>query len=84
MRSEQNKFALMVLSLCLCVTQNVMAEAPAEATETTVVMVRHGEKPVADLGQLACQGLNRALKLANVLYSRYGAANLIFAPNPSV
>ena len=84
MRSKQNKFELLVLSLCLCVSQNVMAETPAEATETTVVMVRHGEKPVSDLGQLACQGLNRALKLANVLYSRFGAANLIFAPNPSV
>lgn len=84
MRSKQNKFAFLCLSLCLCVSQNVMAEAPVKTTETMVVMVRHGEKPVSDLGQLTCQGLNRALKLADVLYSRYGAADLIFAPNPSV
>jgi len=84
MRSEKYGFELLFLSLCLCVSQNVTAQAPVKTTETTVVMVRHGEKPEADLGQLACQGLNRALKLANVLHSRYGVADLIFAPNPSV
>jgi hypothetical protein len=52
-------------------------------TETIVVM-RHGEKPKGGLGQLSCTGLNRALALPKVLVGRYGRANAIFAPNPSV
>lgn len=35
--------------------------------ETTIVIIRHGEKPSAGLGQLSCQGLNRALALPQVL-----------------
>ena len=33
----------------------------------TIVFVRHGEKPEAGLGQLNCQGLNRALALPSVI-----------------
>ena len=51
--------------------------------QTTVVIVRHGEKPEAGLGQLTCQGLNRALALPAVL-ARYGEPQIIFAPNPGV
>jgi len=35
--------------------------------EETIVFFRHGEKPSAGLGQLTCQGLNRALALPDVL-----------------
>ena len=52
-------------------------------TETLVVM-RHGEKPSGGYGQLTCQGLNRANALPPVLQSKYGAAQFIFAPNPTV
>jgi hypothetical protein len=55
---------------------------PPDATET-IVMVRHGEKPAAGLGQLNCQGLNRALALPAVLEKRFGRPAAIFAPNPS-
>jgi hypothetical protein len=38
--------------------------------DTTIVIVRHGEKPPAGLGQLSCQGLNRALALSQVLFEK--------------
>ncbi|MGB8516314.1 MAG: hypothetical protein WCD45_00355 [Gallionella sp.] len=51
--------------------------------DTTIVIVRHGEKPTMGLGQLSCKGLNRSLALANVLQSRYGIPVVIYAPNPA-
>lgn len=51
--------------------------------DTTVLILRHGEKPEAGLGQLNCQGLNRALALPGVL-ARYGEPQTIYAPNPGV
>lgn len=51
--------------------------------DETIVIVRHGEKPSNGLGQLSCQGLNRSLKLPNVLESKFGKPDAIFAPNPS-
>lgn len=58
--------------------------APAIAAERqTIVFMRHGEKPPEGLGQLDCQGLNRALALPWVLISRYGKAEFVFAPNPT-
>jgi hypothetical protein len=55
--------------------------SPAHA-DTTIVIVRHGEKPEHGLGQLTCQGLNRSLALAPLLLSRYGMPVAIYAPNP--
>lgn len=52
--------------------------------DSTIVIVRHGEKPSLGLGQLTCQGLNRALALAPVLLSRYGKPAAIYAPNPAL
>jgi hypothetical protein len=51
-------------------------------TEETIVCIRHGEKPSGGLGQLTCQGLNRALALPDVLLEKYGTPRFIFAPNP--
>jgi len=51
--------------------------------DTTVVILRHGEKPSAGLGQLTCRGLNRSLALAPVLLGRYGMPTAIYAVNPS-
>lgn len=48
-----------------------------------VVILRHGEKPAAGLGQLDCQGLNRALALGPVLQKRFGMPTAIYAPNPT-
>jgi hypothetical protein len=56
----------------------------ADYTEVErIVLLRHGEKPPAGLGQLNCQGLNRALALPAVLTGKFGKADAIFAPNPS-
>lgn len=57
---------------------------PSSRADSTIVIVRHGEKPAQGLGQLSCQGLNRSLALAPVLLSRYGVPVAIYAPNPAV
>lgn len=49
----------------------------------TVVMLRHGEKPALGLGNLTCQGLNRAVALPSVLFQKFGKPHYIFAPNPN-
>lgn len=56
--------------------------APLAAQET-IVALRHGEKPAAGLGQLNCEGLQRALALPRLLVARYGRPAAIFAPNPT-
>ncbi|KAA1185672.1 histidine phosphatase family protein [Rhizobium tropici] len=55
----------------------------AETATQTIVFMRHGEKPEAGLGQLSCQGLNRALALPRVLAKLFGKPTAIFAPDPS-
>lgn len=58
----------------------VMAE-PKNGTQT-LVFLRHAEKPAMGLGQLNCQGLNRALDLAELLPNEFGKADFIFAADP--
>lgn len=65
------------LLLTLLLSLSILAGA-----QTTVVIVRHGEKPEAGLGQITCQGLNRALALPSVL-RRYGQPSAIYATNPA-
>lgn len=48
----------------------------------TIVFMRHAEKPFFRVGQLNCQGLNRALALPKVLKNKFGKPDYIFAPNP--
>jgi hypothetical protein len=63
----------------------LLAGQPAAAADTqTIVMLRHGEKPAGGLGQLTCQGLNRALALPAVLVKAFGGAMAVFAPDPAV
>ncbi len=54
------------------------------AADRVIVIMRHAEKPALGLGQLDCQGLNRSLALVPVLWSRYGAPQAIYAPNPAI
>ena len=60
------------------------SRAMAEPTHETIVFIRHGEKQKDGLGQLDCQGLNRALALPRVLAGLFPRPAAIFAPNPSV
>jgi hypothetical protein len=50
--------------------------------DTTFVIIRHGEKPAAGLGQLSCKGLRRALALPPVLLRKFGTPTALYAPNP--
>ena len=79
-------FLLPVLLLCSAVVffsvgRGVHAE-PKNGTQT-LVFLRHAEKPDMGLGQLNCQGLNRAIDLSTVLPETFGKADFIFAANPS-
>ena len=49
----------------------------------TLVFLRHAEKPQGGLGQLNCQGLNRAIDLATLLPEKFGKANYVFSANPT-
>src|SRR3974390_2556850 len=46
----------------------------------TVVLIRHGEKPVNGLGLLTCKGLNRALLLPDFFAANFNRPDHIFAP----
>ncbi|QND86783.1 Uncharacterized protein ChrSV_4558 [Chromobacterium vaccinii] len=62
----------------------LLLSIPAHAATETIVLLRHGEKPAQGLGQITCQGLNRALALPQVLTSAFGAPDAIFAPDPAI
>jgi hypothetical protein len=71
---------------CAASIANAQAAQAAQAeqgTTRTIVMVRHGEKPDSGMGQLTCQGLNRALALPRVIETKYGRPDAIYAPDPS-
>jgi len=58
------------------------AQPAADGTQT-LVFLRHAEKPDGGLGQLNCQGLNRAINLSTLLPEKFGKANYVFAANPT-
>jgi hypothetical protein len=62
----------------------LLTSAGAARAEQTIVFLRHGEKPSGGLGQLTCQGFNRALALPTVLVAKYGKPDYLYAPNPAV
>src|SRR6478609_6467286 len=72
----RQRMAWFAAVLCVAFSANASAE--------TIVFFRHGEKPSAGLGQLTCQGMNRAIALPGVLLSRFGAPKWLYAPNPAV
>lgn len=69
------------LTACVLLLSVLLAQGQVTNVET-LVCIRHGEKPAGGLGQLTCQGLNRALALPKVLLARYGKPDYVFAPNP--
>lgn len=68
-------------SLTLCAG---LLLAGSSLADETIVLFRHAEKPAAGLGQLSCQGLNRALALPAVLAARFDRPAALFAPNPGI
>ena len=65
------------------VAPSVLPPAATEGGVERIIIMRHGEKPEAGLGQLACRGLARAIALPDVILAKYGAPKFIFAPNPA-
>jgi hypothetical protein len=72
---------LAALAWIACFTAAARAEADGPPVET-IVLIRHGEKPPAGLGQLDCRGLNRALALPGIIAARFGRPAALFAPDP--
>ena len=54
----------------------------AQAAEQKIIFIRHAEKPAQGLGQINCQGLNRALALPAVLLGKFGKPDFVFASDP--
>src|ERR1700736_643011 len=80
-RRSTGAWAVTVMSLSAILLTGTAARSD-DAVET-IVLVRHGEKPDKGLGQLNCQGLNRALALPPVIAKNFGRPSVIFAPDPS-
>ncbi|WP_085726957.1 histidine phosphatase family protein [Pseudomonas sp. R37(2017)] len=75
--------ALLVVSAVFLLLESGLSRAqPIDGTQT-LVFLRHGEKPAGGLGQLNCQGLNRAIDLATLLPEKFGKADYVFAANPT-
>lgn len=81
------RHALIVLTILLFTASALRTFAddlkPSLSGDETIICVRHGEKPPQGLGQLAPQGLRRALALPDVLLKKFGTPQYIFAPNPT-
>jgi hypothetical protein len=78
------KILLVVLYFGFAVSVRVQGQTnPVSTTVETLICIRHGEKPATGLGQLSCQGLNRALALPRVLLAKYGTPQFVFASDPS-
>src|SRR5215204_3666369 len=73
-----------MLMKSLVLAMVLTAGATSARAEETIVFFRHGEKPSGGLGQLTCQGLNRALALPSVLLGKFGTPDYLYAPNPAV
>ncbi|MBV5265267.1 hypothetical protein [Pinisolibacter aquiterrae] len=76
----------LAIATTILASAGLLAPGPARADETveTIVLVRHGEKPEAGLGQLNCRGLSRALALPDVIARELGRPDTVFAPDPSI
>lgn len=70
-----------LVALCALVVFTLVM--PTARADQTIVFLRHGEKPPLGLGQLDCQGFNRALALPAVLHAKFGKPTAIYAPDPA-
>lgn len=77
-------FRIAILIALSCSSHPRSGAQTSPSAGETIVLIRHGEKPPAGLGQLNCKGLNRALALPSLLIGRYGKPDYIYAPNPSI
>ena len=73
---------LAVSALTLSLESSQIRAQPVDGTQT-LIFLRHAEKPAGGLGQLNCQGLNRAIELSTLLPEKFGKADYVFAANPT-
>ena len=73
---------LAVSALTLSLESSQIRAQPVDGTQT-LVFLRHAEKPAGGLGQLNCQGLNRAIELSTLLPEKFGKADYVFAADPT-
>jgi len=73
---------LAVSALTLSLESSQIRAQPVDGTQT-LIFLRHAEKPEGGLGQLNCQGLNRAIELSTLLPEKFGKADYVFAANPT-
>ena len=74
---------LSIASLLMCVSFQLAQNSEATESLQTLVFIRHGEKPKANLGQLDCRGFNRSLKLPAYFRANFPPPDAIFAPLPA-
>ena len=72
-----------IASLLLCISFQLAQGSEATESLQTLVFIRHGEKPKANLGQLDCRGFNRSLKLPAYFRANFPPPDAIFAPLPA-
>ena len=75
--------ALLAASALFMLLESRESRAQTVDGTQTLVFLRHAEKPTGGLGQLNCQGLNRAIDLATLLPEKFGKADYVFAANPT-
>ncbi|MBV4521012.1 histidine phosphatase family protein [Pseudomonas sp. SWRI74] len=75
--------ALVAASALFMLLESRESRAQTVDGTQTLVFLRHAEKPTGGLGQLNCQGLNRAIDLATLLPEKFGKADYVFAANPT-
>ena len=73
---------LAVSALTLSLESSQIRAQPVDGTQT-LIFLRHAEKPEGGLGQLNCQGLNRAIELSTLLPEKFGKADYVFAADPT-
>ena len=81
LKMKQNFQQFLLICMITLTGSNLACQPVASKTSALkVIIIRHGEKP--DQGDnLSCQGLNRALGLADVLYNKFKLPDFIFVPS---
>jgi hypothetical protein len=79
---KRDDAAAVLAAALACLPLQMGAALAADGMQEKIIFMRHGEKPDKGLGQLDCQGFNRALALPKVLEAKFGKPSAIFAPNP--
>ncbi|WPU93473.1 histidine phosphatase family protein [Mucilaginibacter sabulilitoris] len=73
------KKAAFIFLLIVFATGLVAVDALAQGKNLRLIFIRHAEKP-DDGDNLSCMGLNRAMKLPEVLKAKFGVPSYVYVP----